>query len=852
MKKTVRIISLILVLCLLSGVLTVIAACNKNKVDTGVYTYKTYSTALGNNWNPHTWETNADDSILEQTTIGLVDIIYWADGEWKWHYEMAESVSDITSSMSSTDLEKWDIKEGEEGHFWQIKLNKNAKWENGDAIKADDYVYSMQQLLNPELQNYRANTYYADDYEIVGARNYFFQGQEGWFGAHIAYDAYDDSLAEKVIFKLSPADKEGIDATSYLFDDLAGALDSYGIEIESNDDYYFYAVMLLELYDFEEDPSKSEEENGAAEMEAIEAAAEELMKLEGKTYKEILADEGMTAMFEALAEAYQLEEGEEVYFFVTQYTFPEVGFDTVGFYKVDDYTVVYITKTPNTEFNFLVSLTGASWLVHKATYEKALVTAAGVKTSKYGTSMDTYMSYGPYKLAAYQKDKQVVYIQNENWYGWEAERGEYGELVSYIDIKAGKTRQFQATGIVVDVMTDEAAKQAFLKGDLDDLGLTAEDASTYATSDRLVSVDETYTMRLFFNTSATEELDKGNANQNSKVLMNDDFRKAFSLAINRQEFCDTATPGYKPAFALLNTLYYYDIENDPQSIYRTSEWGMKAVVDMYGIEYGAGKPYATLKDAFNAATGYDLAKAKELMKKAHDALVADGTYVSGQPIKIQVAWAKAALSSDDQKQELLLNQYINAAAAGSGFGTITLEFIGNIEDRYSDVPAGKYAIGWGAWGGAAFFPFRTLQTYLDPSKYDLNEAGCFNPTTDTFTMEGFTYTNDAGETKTFATETLTWKAWCDAINIDGKYYGDVKLQLELLSRLEKAYLELYYCIPIAGTTSVSLLGYKLDYITDVYDIMYDFGGMRFIKFNYTQSEWTKWVKQNRVKKVLPY
>ena len=40
-----------------------------------------------------------------------------------------------------------------------------------------------------------------------------------------------------------------------------------------------------------------------------------------------------------------------------------------------------------------------------------------------------------------------------------------------------------------------------------------------------------------------------------------------------------------------------------------------------------------------------------------------------------------------QKSMELMNKYINAAAGEAGFGAITLEAIGNITDRYGDVPA---------------------------------------------------------------------------------------------------------------------------------------------------------------------
>lgn len=42
----------------------------------------------------------------------------------------------------------------------------------------------------------------------------------------------------------------------------------------------------------------------------------------------------------------------------------------------------------------------------------------GVYTNSYGTSADTTISYGPYKMVSFQQDKEIVYEKNPNWYGY--------------------------------------------------------------------------------------------------------------------------------------------------------------------------------------------------------------------------------------------------------------------------------------------------------------------------------------------------------------------------------------------------------------------------------------------------
>ena len=325
-------------------------------------------------------------------------------------------------------------------------------------------------------------------------------------------------------------------------------------------------------------------------------------------------------------------------------------------------------------------------------------------------------------------------------------------------------------------------------------------------------------------------MDASKGNTNSVVLSNINFRKAMSLAIDRADFV-SATEGWKPAFALMNGLYYYDIYNDPTTSYRGSEQAMQGVCNLYGVKYGEGTPYATLEDAYKSITGFNLTEAKSLMATACKELVEAGLYTEGQEIKIRIGWAKGALTSADEKQLVKINEYVNAALEGSGFGKITFEAIGNINDRYGDVPKGEFAIGYGAWGGAAFYPFRNFQVYMDPDNTDINEAACWDPTTYEMTLKV------NGEDVT-----MTAQDWSNALIGSGPYANaDFKVKLSITAQLEEQYLKFYYRIPLAGTTACFMLSYQVDYYTDNYNIMYDFGGFRLMKFVYDDAAWAEYV-----------
>ena len=804
MNKTFkRVLSMVLAVIMVMSVCFTLVACG-DKEQTSTYTYKSYTTALGNNWNPHTWETNADDSILGYLSSPFVTMEAkdTENGVYQWVYEMATSIKDVTADRKD-DLTKYGVDLGSKtldeitkGYVFEIKLNKDAKWQNGVKITSEDYIYSMQQLLNPEMKNYRANLYIAGESALAGAFNYYYSKDEGYYlGYTTEYNSISAAVSAGASLYINVWDFWGAkgytDANGNACPQYVSINDTtvYG---EAQDD----AFTGKDIYD---------------------------------TYKSLLDVGG----------------GYEDY--LVMYVVNEnvgASWDKVGLYADGDYTIYYVCDTA-IDYNYFLTSCTSTWLVYKDLYEAGKDTTGTLVTTNYGTSMETSMSYGVYKMASFQEEKQIVFVQNDQWYGWETslfgdlKKDDEGNLISYTTyhentegdkfvVDGEELRQHVITSVVIDVMDEATAKSAFLSGKLSDWAPNADELVTYAASDRLYKVDETYTMSFFFNTNVDDlkEMDKSKGNVNSVVLSNLNFRKAFSYAINRAEYV-TATEGYKPAFSLMNNLYYYDFYNDPNSSYRNTEQAMEAICNLYGVKWGTGTPYATIKEAHDSITGYNLTEAKALMKTACDELVAAGLYTKGAEIKIKIGWAKGALTSADNQQLTLMNKFINAAIEGSGFGKVTFEAVGNIADRYGDVAKGEYAVGYGAWGGAALYPFRNFQVYCDPDQYAINEAACWNPKTEKLTL------NINGENVT-----MTWQEWGNSMIGTGKYAdADFETKLDITSMLETKFLEKYYRIPLAGTTICSMLSYQFNYYTENYNLAYGFGGSRLMSATYDDAEW---------------
>ena len=851
MKRTTttRVLSLVLVLAVMLSSVLSLASCEwleglfgKKYEGAGDYTYRSYTTAFGTNWNPHTWETSADSSMASylESPFVTMEAKDTELGVYQWVYEMATEIKDVTAEHQD-DLTKYGVtlpkgtaaSEVTEGYVYEIKLNPDAKWQNGDLITADDYIYSMEMLLNSKMRNYRANLYISGESAVAGGLN-FYNSEAPIYAEVYDWDTNTEASSGPYFLDL----KAGWSGNS-----------NYSIEWMYTNGY---------IYDAEDDaetPDVDESKHGATYYEELAEQA----NLYGYVPVTEENQEKVDHMLTQFLAAFGIPAAGAPDYFITFYYYntglfgDKVEYDTVGCYKVDDYTIRYVCQTA-LELNYFLTSCTSTWLVHKATYEAGLDKSGELWVTNYGTSPETSMSYGVYKFESFQNDKQVVFVQNENWYGWEKDENgnlkldDEGNLISYTSyhgtLDGGKflvdgqaLRQHQIEKVVIDKMDEAAAKAAFLKGELSDWSPSAAELVQYSASDRLYKVDETYTMSLFFNTNENDLLamDEG-GNQNSLVLTSTNFRKAFSLGIDRAKFV-TATEGYKPAFALMNSLYHYDFYNDPNSSYRNTNQAKQAILDLYGVEWGEGTDYATIDEAVDSVTGYNLAEAKNLMKAACDELVAAGKYTAGEPVYIKMAWSKAALDSSANQQITLLNEFINAAAQGSGFGTITLEGIGNLEDRYGDVPAGNYAIGYGAWGGAALYPFRNMQVYMDPSQYDINEAACWNPAVETLTL-----TVNGEEV------TMTWQAWSNSMIGTGAYANaDNETKLTITAMLETKFLEKYYRIPLCGTTVCSMLSYQLDYYTQEYNLAYGFGGSRLMSFNYDDAEWAKFIDDNNGK-----
>ena len=68
-------------------------------------------------------------------------------------------------------------------------------------------------------------------------------------------------------------------------------------------------------------------------------------------------------------------------------------------------------------------------------------------------------------------------------------------------------------------------------------------------------------------------------------------------------------------------------------------------------------------------------------------------------------------------------------------------------------------------------------------------------------------------------------------------------KLQILANMEENYLKFVYRIPLASTTLPVMYSYQVEEYTHDYNIMYGFGGLELMTFNYTDAEWAEYVAE---------
>ena len=826
------------VLCLML-VATMFVGCAEKPVEQVTLKQAEYNTTtqtMPSNWNEFTYADANDTQIMSYIGSSFFEYDYkFAEdkkynedgsinkagivpGAYTTNYSAATKLEDVTASVDA----KWgytDEQKAEGGYAWKITLRNDLKWDDGSAITAADFEYSMQQLLDPAFMNFRANTYY-DTLMIKNSKYYFFQNEEGTY----------ETLGSQGYASV----QEALDAGETLYANIWNMWGTNGyVDAEGNECPEYVSITDETVWD--------------------------------------------TADAWASGEAYDAISGLDLYTYYGAYLEPGTGYDAciyvenehqnvawedVGIYAIPEENAVVLCL--DKAYSFLKEDGSLSvWapyyfsslpLVKKDLYESCKIAPADgatLWTSNYNSSLETTASWGPYKLAEFEAGSHFKLVKNENWYGWNMEQ--YKNQYNISAINTRKVEEFATRWM------------GFLNGSYDDASLQTENVAEYLDSKYVYFTSTstgTFGMQLFSDLSVLKESENNNG-----ILAIQEFRHALNLGLNRSDIVEKIWPGSAvPCFGLLNVAYYYDIENSPEledgGQYRNATIAKEGILRAYGFEQGADGTWSSgeltglsTDDAYDSLTGYNPTLAKEKMQAAIDILLANAEEYGYDPSKnITLVYG----SSVDNDKQRFRADYLQDIIDGLTEGTqledkIDIVFDASAGAQWAEAfRSGATQIGFGyGFSGNAFNPFDIVGAFVNPDD-DLNyhmywDTSAINMT---LTMPAGDY-EGAGEEITMSVQ--NWYYCLNGLAATenqaktynwGEGFAPVEARLMILSALEELTIKESRSVMLIADGGGSFLGAKFSYFSDEEHTFMGFGGMRYMEVNYTDAEWAAYVAAN--------
>lgn len=820
-KKLLMLIAMVLVVVLCASVLT---ACKKDKgnddenvtkpgtgwEDPKMYTMREYTSQMPSQWCTILSSDNVNNEMESYFTSAFYEFNYKFDangkivpGAYTVEYSAATKLEDVTKKYAG---QYGLAADAEKGQAFAMTLRNDLTWDDGTPIKAADFVYSMSQQLSPKYLFATASNYYSGNYVIHNAQNYVKQGQKGWFDNGNMNLAYSD-LALGADGKYTLKGNECTIALKKPLVWLRGdTLDFCVTDTPQYFDTEAYASLLALA-----------NENGD-----VAVTAESLALL--------------TTVITAKADWGETKENTVCYMYVN-YEYPAMDFSEVGYFVGDnEYELVMVidgTLNPLDAEGNLTYEAGyyfSGWpLVKKDLWERCEDQSKTPYANSYCTTLEKSASWGPYKLTNYQDQKTYTVSRNDKWFG-------YG-LPQYAN-------QYQTDAIVTEKIEEwDTAWLAFQKGNLDGIGMDVKIAADYRTSKRAYFTPETYTFDLNIQSNATSKTDK----RNNLLLNYADFRKAISLSLDRDDYCAKNNPSSQAALGLLNSMYYYDVENG--KVYRDTIQAKEAILNAYGATKNADgswkvgeTTYTDIEDALDATTGYNLTLARQLVESAVAQAKKDGKYSDGDEI-ILTYGIETQSANTDRVKNWFQAAFDNMTKGTSIEGKVKIEYFMFSSATWSEQFAdGEYDLCFGAWGNAPFNPAYLLcETQIsDENRYAVK----WDPTTVEVTVKATP--DDKHKDGNYTYNLAQWRLILqgkDGCPVNFKNFP-MEDQLAALGAVETAILKEYYSIPVFSRYSASLMGYKVDYISYEYNTFMGYGGIRYMTFNYDDTAWAEFVASN--------
>ena len=323
--------------------------------------------------------------------------------------------------------------------------------------------------------------------------------------------------------------------------------------------------------------------------------------------------------------------------------------------------------------------------------------------------LDTVLCVGPYYLKDWQKNQEIDFARNNDWYEVSATR---------YRIEGIHTRVYSAM-----TQQQDYGYNLFLNGELDSTGIPQKRMSEKTPDDLKTKGSSTFKLNV---NSCTQERwnelfgDKGqikiigdNAYLVKPWMSNRNFLNGLYWSIDRKSFADAR--GVNPSISYLADAYMADPQNGVS--YNSTDAHKNAIAPFHNTQ--------------NEDYGYNLDKAVTYFKMAVDELVNEGLITKGTKekptvISIDIEWMYASDVRDYGEE---IGGYFTAAFNNekvSG-GTVKLEVhqdaVTQWEQVYNDyLMVGKYDLGFGAISGNTYDPLNFFEVLKsdNSSNFTLN------------------------------------------------------------------------------------------------------------------------------------
>ena len=798
--------------------------------------YNTSTSDLPSNWNELNYtDTNATQimgyiasSFFEYDFKFVNDQKFLADGQinkdgiipggYTTNYSAAKKLEDVTAMVDA----KWGYtidQKRKGGYAWKITLRDDLRWDDGTPITAADFVWSMKQLLDPDFMHYRADTY-INTVQIKNSRAYFFQNTDGTYETigSLGYSSLADALA----------------TGETLYINIWNMWETEGyVDVNGNECPEYVSITDMTVWDTPDAWTSGT---------AFDAVWGEYIYQHYSSYLE--PGTGYDACI------------------YVENTNRDVEWENVGIYSIDDENAIVICL--DSPYYFLnddgsLSYRSAYYmsglpLVHREKYESSKVAPKNrgdLWTTTYCTSVETTASWGPYTLVAFDGSSHYRLEKNEFWFGW--------NMPEY-------KNQYNVNAInCYYVPYWEIAWDMFISGDLDDTTIANTIYSDYSDSKYVYytsTATGTFGIQLYSNLDVLKE--SGN---NNGILAIPAFRHAINLALDRSDVVSNIWPGTSvPCFGLVNSAYYYDVENASTlpdgGQYRNTKLAKEGILRAYGYvqsddgTWGTGDISGlTLEEAYASLTGYNPALAREKLLEAIEELTNNADYYGYDPDRNITLVYGASINNDTQRFRAdYLQGILDELTRGTALeDKIVVKFDASAGDQWADAfRTGATQIGFGyGFSGNAFDPFDIIGVFVNP--YDsLNFHGYWDTSAIdmTITLPDGEY-EGAGETITMSV--LNWYFCLNGLaegenqpmlyNFDA-YHAPSEARLTILSAIEELVIKESRSIMLIADGGGNFISAKFSYITDVENTFMGFGGMRYIEVNYTDEEWVEFVDEN--------